>query len=153
MRCLFLFVVLLVAACSTPYPEQPSNQDTVYPKGMGLALKASIDECDHRHKLGELQSWTARAKCINDRVEEIVRKYNFAYMDGIRLMAATRLDVSKRLDSGTITEDQAKIEYRQISDQVVAEYRRRDRLREQGSPDWNSTVCRIVGDLLECTKS
>ena len=150
MRYVILATALLLAACETTSP----NNTTTPPKDtMDDELEAAWSDCDSRFKAGELPNWVARAHCINDGRDRILRQYNYRDMDLQNLFAAKRVELSERLDGSAITKAQYDLEWAQLVSQVVSELERRIHLRSsRSSSDPPLEIdCDVFLGWLECT--
>ena len=72
------------------------------------AFNSVVRECTSRHESGEFTTWSAKARCINDGLDGVMRRYQmFFNMGGFWRLANKRLEVAERLDAGTISESEA----------------------------------------------
>ena len=69
------------------------------------ASEMVIKQCRSRHESGKLPTWSAKAHCLNDGYDGVMRQYQvFANRGGYLRLARMRLEIARRLDAGTITE-------------------------------------------------
>src|ERR1700677_3943008 len=69
--------------------------------------QAAIEECEHRHELGELKSNVDAAECSNSAMLRAYQDAGSLYVPVIQRIAAKRLEVARRLDRGEISKAQA----------------------------------------------
>lgn len=67
-------------------------------------------DCRNRRIAGELDSYTASVNCSSPKIRQAYQSVEYPYMDLVDKLIARRLEVSQRLDSGELTEQEAKIE-------------------------------------------
>lgn len=68
------------------------------------------------HETGELPTWVAKARCINEGMSEATRRYRFGVVFGgrVRWTGIKRLQIAERQDAGEISEAEAKKELKEF---------------------------------------
>lgn len=144
MRFLSLLSALLLVACSAS-----SNRD---------AIKREVDavfaECERRFEAGELPSNVAEARCQTKGSFRILEEYGSNDMDLMQLEAEMRMEIAKRVDSGTAGPEDL-VEYENLWAQIEEEMDRRDRLfgkksRSQPEGERPAGNCRMEARALVC---
>jgi hypothetical protein len=74
----------------------------------GARMKEVFAECNARAAAGEFQSNLDRANCLNDAENRRIRS-SYPYPDLLNLKQAYRVELAKQIDSGAMTEDEAKL--------------------------------------------
>jgi hypothetical protein len=88
-------------------------------------IKIAQQECIDLHKSGELKTFTARAKCLNDADDRIVRPLFGANGDLLNLRQATRLSLAEKVDQKRMSEAEAQLEFAKMNSEIVSEEQRR----------------------------
>jgi hypothetical protein len=87
----------------------PNNTETIPSK-----VKAVVESCKNKRISGELKNFVASANCSNPLILEIYQNAQYPYMDLIGQLTAKRLEVSEKIDAGTLTEGEAQLETAQF---------------------------------------
>ena len=124
----------LAEYCQRPYQRETTEKcvndgiDVILPSSpywpiLEAALNTAWNACDSRRKTNELASEVAKAECINEGYERVFRQYRFlSLVDKYPPAAAKRMELAKRLDSGSITKEQAEREWRKYVSGPWREY-------------------------------
>ncbi len=114
------------------------NPDTTYhPERMVLAaaeMQNVIAGCREERLSGKLKSFAKSAKCSNAMIVLAYGWFNYPHMDLIRVVADTRLAVSRRVDEGKLSETQAQMLMTELGKKVNAEILRRESLMVADAP-------------------
>ena len=140
LRYLILGLALLAAGCASDTETLP-----------GL-LVLEFKNCEGRLRAGELPTRVARARCETGETKAMLKKssLDYPYGDLVALLTAKRMELAKRLDSGTITAAEAEREYNQFHSQFVRELKvREDRYKTKAEP-FEFNFCKIVNGYLLC---
>jgi hypothetical protein len=95
-----------------------------------------IHACESRRKAGQLSSYVASMQCSNDRAHQVIQESGYPYMDLVNLLAAFRLAVGRRIDEGTLAEDDAQVQWAELTSRVAAEEQHRNAKRQQAYNQW-----------------
>jgi hypothetical protein len=131
-RCLDLLLAQKpVLLSTTPQPaaqQVPPIPTQTSQAAFSDAAKKAIDECKAKRMSGELTTFSASAQCSNPRLIQAFSAAHYKYMDLIQALAMKRLEISKKIDSKELTEDQAQLEYAKFMIEVMTAERQRDAL-------------------------
>jgi hypothetical protein len=114
------------------------NPDPTYhPEMIFLAaaeMQNVIAGCREERLSGKLKSFADSAKCSNAMIVLAYGWFNYPHMDLIRVVADTRLAVSRRVDEGKLSEIQAQMLMTELGKKVNAEILRRESLMVSDAP-------------------
>lgn len=91
------------------------------------------DECRAKRLSGELPGYETSARCSNDRIRFFYADSGFPYMDLVDLLLAYQIAVSKRIDIGEISEEEANVQLAEVETRIVSEEQRRSAVTAQAS--------------------
>lgn len=112
---------IVTDACMEKGVEAITPESPYWPI-LEAATDALIDTCDRLHEAGKLATEVARAECIVEGNKKLFRKYRFySLIEGYKPRAAKRIELAKRIDSGTITREQAEKEWQAFLSEMSAD--------------------------------
>jgi hypothetical protein len=130
-------------APAAPPPSPPERQQT-YPqtyqpggatmsqplvdalKQAGALANTAINDCKNRRLSGELKTYAASAQCSNPKIIKAYQNSRYRYMDLIALITAKRLQLSKEIDNGKMTEAQEQLAFARFMTEITDRERQRD---------------------------
>lgn len=104
-----------------------------------------IIECRSKRLRGELSGYVASVLCSNDRIRQVWAESGYPYMDLIDLQLAYRMAQAKRIDEGTLSEEDAQLQLAELGSRVNTEVQRRNVMAQQA----HSQRLQSIGALLQ----
>jgi len=117
-----VLIALVLAGCATA----ARRQQEAFEEAARIA-----SDCRAKRVSGELKGHVASAQCSNDRIRQVIAASGFPHMDLIDLDLAYRMAVARRIDEGTLSEDDAKLLYAEVRAALSSEVQRRNALAAQ----------------------
>jgi hypothetical protein len=119
--------VPLQASSPARLAEQKGSPEAI--KQAWIEAQIAIMECKNKRLSGELKTYKVSADCSNPRFIAAFQRAGYRYMDLIFLMAAKRIELSEKIDTGQMTEAQSQLAFAQLMTVIVDKERQRDRVQ------------------------
>lgn len=103
---------------------QPTDTPAI--KAAGEHMHNIREQCEARHRTGELKKVTDVERCADPDVIAAYREAAYPYMDLIRFAEAARLAGAQKVDSGEISEHEYERQRLMLRDRLAAEINRRN---------------------------
>lgn len=113
-------VVAVLCGCGA------SPTDTPAIKAAGDKMHNIREQCEARHRTGEIKNVTEVERCADPGVIAAYREAGYPYMDLIRFAEAARLAGARKVDSGEISEHEYERQRLMLRDRLAAEINRRN---------------------------
>lgn len=88
-------------------------------------------ECRQKSLTGELKGHVSVARCVQERKRDLMIKRGDPHMDLVDLQFAYRLALARRMDEGTLSEEDAKLLDAELAVRIKTEIERRNMLAYQ----------------------
>lgn len=102
-------------------------------------------ECRAKRLRGELSGHVASALCSNERIRQVWVESGYSHMDLVDLHLAFRMALAKRIDEGTLLEEDAQLQLTELTARINTEVQRRNVLSQQAY----SQRLQSIGALLQ----
>ena len=123
------------------------------PPGPDVAFQVQNEireDCERRESIGEIVSLEGAVRCELKQMLKWRKKNQLINNDLAELAVDRALWISRQVDAGKITVEQAVEEIESFKDQCDEEKRERGRLADSGDQNWRNRECRIEDDVLKC---
>jgi hypothetical protein len=121
----WLPVLVLILGCEPPHAVSTESTRAANIRGARDYERRAIEACRHRRETGELKTRVETVKCSEATVTDAYEAAGYPYMDLIQLAYAARMVCAERVDNGTWTEAEARLQWSQYIAQINSEERRR----------------------------
>jgi hypothetical protein len=95
-------------------------------KIVGEEVNIATTQCMNKRLKGELRNFVESAQCANPVLLKAYRESGYPHMDLIEKIADKRIEVSKKMDAGALTETQGKAEIDQFVKEMADIERQRN---------------------------
>lgn len=100
-------------------------------KALVEAEQAAVKECEQRQLTGELKGRADALRCVQEKKRPFMVKRGKPHMDLVDLQFAYRLALARRMDEGTLTQEEADLMDAELTVLIKNEMERRNRLAHQ----------------------